>query len=70
MVTQLHIHVYIIFSPIVVLRCKYLDIDLSATQQDLMLIHFKGNSLYLLTPSSPTTPLLPPWQPHVCFPSL
>ena len=34
--TQLHIHVYIIFSPIVALRCKYLDIVLRATQQDLI----------------------------------
>ena len=33
--TQLHIHVSIYFSPIVLLRCKYLDIVLSATQQDL-----------------------------------
>ena len=34
--TQLHIHVYIMFSPIVVLHCKYLDIVISATQQDLI----------------------------------
>ena len=34
--TQLHIHVYINFPPIVVLHCKYLDIVFSATQQDLM----------------------------------
>ena len=34
--TQLHIHVYIIFSPIVLLHCKYLDIVLHATQQDLI----------------------------------
>ena len=34
--TQLHIEVYIIFSPIVMLPCKYLDIVLSATQQDLI----------------------------------
>ena len=32
--TQLHIHVYIIFSPVVVLCCKCLDLVLSATQQD------------------------------------
>jgi len=30
--TQLYIYVYIIFSPIVILCCKYLDIVLSATQ--------------------------------------
>ena len=34
--TKLHIHVYILFPPIVVLRCKYLDIVLNATQQDLI----------------------------------
>ena len=32
--TQLHMHVYILFSPIIMLRCKYLDIFLTATQQD------------------------------------
>ena len=39
--TQLHIHVYIIFSPIVMLRSKYLDIVLSATQQDLIFNPFQ-----------------------------
>ena len=39
--TQLHIHVYIISSPIVVLRFKYLDIVLSATQQDLIVNPFQ-----------------------------
>ena len=34
--TKLHIHGYIIFPPIVLLPCNYLDIVLSATQQDLM----------------------------------
>ena len=38
---KLHIHVYIIFPPIVVLRCKYLDIVLSATQQDLIVNPFQ-----------------------------
>ena len=33
--TQLHRHGYILFPPIAVLRYKYLDIVLSATQQDL-----------------------------------
>ena len=32
--SKLHIHIYIIFPPIVVLQCKYLDIVLSATEQD------------------------------------
>ena len=35
MVTQLHIHVYILFSPIIMLHHKWLGIVLSATQQDL-----------------------------------
>ena len=39
--TQSRIHVYIIFSPIVMLRCKYLDIVLSATQQDLIVNPFQ-----------------------------
>ena len=34
--TQLHTHVYILFPPIVVLRDKYLDIVLNATQHDLI----------------------------------
>ena len=38
--TQLHIHVYILFSPIVMLCCKYLDMVLSATQQDLIVNPF------------------------------
>ena len=33
--TKLHIHVYILLPPIV-LRCRYLDIVLTATQQDLI----------------------------------
>ena len=36
MVTQLYIHVYILFSPIIMLHHKWLDIVLSATQQDLI----------------------------------
>jgi len=41
--TQLHIHVYIVFSPIVVLHSKYLDIVLSAqfSQQDLLINPFQ-----------------------------
>ena len=34
--TQLHIHVYILFSPIIMLRRKWLDMVLRATQQDLI----------------------------------
>ena len=36
MVTQLHVHVYILFSPIILLHHKWLHIVLSATQQDLI----------------------------------
>ena len=34
--TKLHIPIYIIFPPIIMLQCQYLDIVLSATQQDLI----------------------------------
>ena len=36
MVSQLHKHVYILFSPIIMLHHKWLDIVPSATQQDLI----------------------------------
>jgi len=39
--TKLHIPVYIIFPPIVLLQCKYLDIVLNATQQDLVVNPFQ-----------------------------
>ena len=39
--TKLHIHVYILFLPIVVLRCKYLDIIVNATQRDLIVNPFQ-----------------------------
>ena len=39
--TKLHIHAYIIFPLIVALQCKYLDIVLSATQQDLIVNPFQ-----------------------------
>ena len=35
-VTQLHVHVYIIFSHIIMLHHKWLDIVSSAIQQDLI----------------------------------
>ena len=41
METKLNIHVYIIFLPIVMLRCKYLDIVLSATPQDFIVNPFQ-----------------------------
>ena len=39
--TKLHIHVHILFPPIVVLRRKYLDVVLSATQRDLIVNLFQ-----------------------------
>ena len=36
MVAQLYIHVYILFSPIIMLHHKWLDIVPSATQQDVI----------------------------------
>ena len=39
--TKLHIHVYILFPPIVMLQCKYLDIVLNATQLDLIVNPFQ-----------------------------
>ena len=39
--TKLHIHVYILFPPIVVFQYKYLDIVLSATQQNLIVNPFQ-----------------------------
>ena len=39
--TQLHIHICILFSPIAMLCCKYLDIILSATQQDVIVNPFQ-----------------------------
>ena len=40
-VTQLHIHIYILFSHIIMLHHKWLDIVLSATQQDLIASPFQ-----------------------------
>ena len=39
MVTQLHIHVYILFSHIIMLHHKWLDMVPSATEQISLLIH-------------------------------
>ena len=39
--TKLHIYVYILFPPIVVLQCNYLDIILNATQQELIVNPFQ-----------------------------
>ena len=39
--TKLYLHVYIFFLPFVLLQHKYLDIVLSATQQDLIVNSFQ-----------------------------
>ena len=59
-----HILVHILFSYIIMLHNKWPRIVPSRIS---LLIHSKGNSLYLLTPSSPfiTLPPPPPWQPQV-----
>ena len=41
MVTQLYIHVYTLFSPIIMLYHKWLDTVLSATQQELIANPFR-----------------------------
>ena len=60
--TKLHIHVYIFFPPIVVLRCTHLDIVLNATQPDLIVNPFQEqyfasvNPKILIHPTPPPTP--------------
>jgi len=46
-------HVYIIFPPIVVLHCKYLDIVLSVTQQDLIVNPFQEQEFASVNPKFP-----------------
>lgn len=57
--TKLPMHVYILFSPIVVLQCKYLDIVLSATQQDLTVNPFQEQSFASMNPKLPILPTPP-----------
>ena len=61
--TQLYIHVYIIFSPIVVLQSKYLDIVLSATQQDLIVSPFQVQQFASVNPKLPIPPTSSPLTP-------
>ena len=60
--TKLHTHVYIIFPPIVMLQCKYLDIVLSATQQVLIVNPFQEQQFASINPKLqiPPTPSLFP----------
>ena len=54
--TKLHIHVYTLFPSILVLPCKYLDIVLNATQQDLTVNLFQEQLFASLNPKLPIPP--------------
>ena len=56
MVTQLHIHVYILFSHIIMLHHKWLNIVPSATQQDLIASPFQKQEFVSINPKLPTQP--------------
>ena len=64
--TKLHMHVYTLFPPIVVLQCKYLDIVLSATQQDLIVNPFQEQEFASINPKLPIPPIPSffPWGSH------
>ena len=66
-VTQLHMHVYITFSLIIMLHHKWLDIDLWATQQDLIANPFQKQQFASINPKLPICPTQPfplfwPWD--------
>ena len=71
LVTQLHIHVHILFSHMIMLHHKWLDVVLSATQQDLIANPFQKLESACINPELPIhlTPSPSPWQPQVYFPS-
>ena len=71
MVTQLHIHAHILFSPIIMLHHKWLDIVPSATQQELIAHPFQRQQSSSINPKLPvpSTPSPSPWQPQVYSPS-
>ena len=56
MVTQLYILVYFLSSPIIMLRPKWLDIVLSATQQDLIAYPFQKQEFASINPKLPIHP--------------
>ena len=63
---KIHLHVYIFFPPFVVFQCKYLDIVLNATQQDLIVNPFQVVSDNPKLPI-PSTPSLSPWAATSLF---
>ena len=56
MVAQLHIHVYILFSHIIMLHHKWLDIVPRATQQDLIAYPFQRQESASINPKFPMHP--------------
>ena len=56
MVTQLHTHVYILFSHIIMFHHKWLHIVPSATQQDLLANPFRRQSFISINPKLPNHP--------------
>ena len=56
MVTQLHLHVYIVFSHIIMLHCNGLNIVPSATQQDLIANPFQSQQSASINPKLPIHP--------------
>ena len=60
MVTQLHIHVYILFFHIIVLYHKWLDIVSSATQQDLIANPFWRQKSAITNPKLSVHPIPSP----------
>ena len=65
--TTLYIHVYKLFPPIVVLQCKYLDIVLKATQQDLIVNPFQEHYFGSVNPTYTSDPSLSPWAATSLF---
>ena len=74
MVTQSHRHVYLLFSPIIMLHPKGLDRVPSATQQGLIAHPFQRQQSASINPKLPIhpslSPLPPSRQPQVYSPSL
>ena len=63
--TQLHTHVYIIFSPIVMLSCMYLDIVLSDTQQDLIVNPSQKQQFAFINSKLPIPPTPSPRHTYI-----